>query len=503
MSSGNVILSPSKDEPAPATRLWIDGAHTDAAGGATYDDVDPATGEAFARIARGGAADVARAVAAARRAFDEGPWPRTTAPQRAKVLRKLSELLIEHREELARLESRDAGKPFRETADRDVPRAADNCAFFASAVEQREQSAFFDRKPFLGAPREIVSMVREEPVGVCALLTPWNSPLMQATWKIAPALAAGNTCVLKPSELTPLSTLRLAELCSEAGVPDGVVNVVTGFGPDAGAPLVADPRVDAIAFTGSEATGIAINTAAAPALKKVTLELGGKSANVVCDDADIELAVEGSVLAMFRHSGQVCLAGTRLYVQSGIYEAFLERYLDRVRALRVGDPQSRESDLGPLITAAHRERVERFCADADAEGVEALLRGTRPDAAELSAGNYLGPTIFAPRDESQTIAREEVFGPVLSVFRFDTLDEVVARANATRYGLSAYVWTSNVATGLRFAERVRAGMCWINGYFLRDLRQPFGGVGMSGLGREGGRWSLDFFTEPKLICIAY
>jgi aminomuconate-semialdehyde/2-hydroxymuconate-6-semialdehyde dehydrogenase len=501
--TGDVTLSLSKGEPVAVARMWIGGAFADAADGATYDDVDPASGHVFARVADGGAADVDRAVGAARRAFDEGPWPRTTAAQRAKVLRKLAELLLEDREELARLESRDAGKPFRETADRDVPRAADNCAFFASAIEQREQSAFFDRKPFLGAQRDIVSIVREEPVGVCALLTPWNSPLMQATWKIAPAIAAGNTCVLKPSELTPLSTLRLAELCARAGVPDGVVNVVTGFGPSAGAPLVADPRVDAVAFTGSEATGIAINTAAAATLKKVTLELGGKSANVVCDDADLELAVEGSVLAMFRHSGQVCLAGTRLYVQSGIYDRFVERYLERVRALRVGDPQSRESDLGPLITPQHRERVERFVDAAHADGVEALLRGTRPGDAALAGGNYLGPTIFAPRDESQTIAREEVFGPVLSVFRFDDLDEVVARANATRFGLSSYIWTANIATGLRFAERVRAGMCWINGYFLRDLRQPFGGVGMSGLGREGGRWSLDFFTEPKLVCISY
>jgi aminomuconate-semialdehyde/2-hydroxymuconate-6-semialdehyde dehydrogenase len=490
-------------QTALTTRLWIDGAAVEAADGATYDDVDPSSGAVFAQIARGGPADVERAVGAARRAFDDGPWPRSSAAERAKVLRKLADLLLAERDELARLESRDAGKPFRETAERDVPRAADNCAFFASAIEQREQSAFFERKPFLGAQREIVSIVRDEPVGVCALLTPWNSPLMQATWKIAPAIAAGNTCVLKPSELTPLSTLRLAELCAQAGIPNGVVNVVTGFGSEAGAPLVADPRVDAVAFTGSEPTGVAINTAAAPGLKKVTLELGGKSANVVFDDADLELAVEGSVLAMFRHSGQVCLAGTRLYVQSGIYERFLARYLERVRALRVGDPQSRESDLGPLITPQHRERVERFCAQADADGAEALLRGARPADPALAGGNYLGPTIFAPRDESQTIAREEVFGPVLSVFRFDTLEEVVRRANATRYGLSAYAWTANVATGLRFAQAVHAGMCWINGYFLRDLRQPFGGVGMSGLGREGGRWSLDFFTEPKLVCIAY
>lgn len=484
-------------------RLFIDGAFVEASDGATFATVDPATNETIAAISAGGAADVGRAVAAARRAFDEGPWPRTTAAQRAKVLRRLSDLLVEHREELARLESRDAGKPFRETADRDVPRAADNCAFFASAIEQREQSAFFDRKPFLGAQREIASIVREEPVGVCALLTPWNSPLMQATWKIAPAIATGNTCVLKPSELTPLSTLKLAQLCSEAGVPDGVVNVVTGFGPTAGAPLVADPRVDAVAFTGSEPTGIAINVAAASTLKKVTLELGGKSANVVCDDADLDLAVEGSVLAMFRHSGQVCLAGTRMYVQSGIYDAFVEQYLARVKALRVGDPQAKDSDLGPLISPQHRERVEAFIARAEAEGSEALLRGGRPSLPELARGNYHEPTIFAPLRDDETIVREEVFGPVLSIFRFATLDEVIARANDTRYGLSSYIWTRDITTGMRFAQGVRAGMCWINGYFLRDLRQPFGGMKHSGLGREGGRWSLDFFTEPKLICIAY
>ena len=495
--------TPPGGHAALESRLYIDGAFSDARDGATFSTLDPATNETLAEVSAGGPADVERAVTAARRAFDEGPWPRMTAAQRAKVLRRLGELLVDHREDLARHESRDAGKPFRETADRDVPRAADNCAFFAGAIEHREQNAFFDRKPFLGTPREIVSIVREEPVGVCALLTPWNSPLMQATWKIAPAIAAGNTCVLKPSELTPLSTLKLAELCGEAGVPDGVVNVVTGFGPQAGAPLVADPRVDAVAFTGSEPTGVAINLAAAASLKKVTLELGGKSANVVCDDADLDLAVEGSVLAMFRHSGQVCLAGTRLFVQAGIYERFVEQFLARVKALRVGDPQSSESDLGPLISPQHRERVEAFIAQAEAEGSQALLRGARPSQPALANGNYHEPTIFAPPSDDHQIVREEVFGPVLTLFRFETLAEVLARANATRYGLSSYIWTRDIATGMRFAAGVRAGMCWINGYFLRDLRQPFGGRGQSGLGREGGRWSLDFFTEPKLVCIAY
>jgi aminomuconate-semialdehyde/2-hydroxymuconate-6-semialdehyde dehydrogenase len=485
------------------THLFIDGKFVPAADGATFATLDPATNETIAQVSAGGPADADRAVMAARQAFDNGPWRKTTSAQRAAVLRRLGELLYEHREDLARLESRDAGKPFRETADRDIPRAADNCAFFAGAIEHREQSASYDRKPFLGKEREIVSLVREEPVGVCVLLTPWNSPLMQATWKIAPALAAGNTVVLKPSEMTSLSTLQLARLCSEAGVPDGVVNVVTGFGATAGAPLVAHRGVDAVAFTGSVPTGIAINTAAAATLKKVTLELGGKSANVIFDDADLDLAIEGSVLAMFRHSGQVCLAGTRMYVQDGIYERFLERYLARVAALRVGDPQSKGSDMGPLISAQHRERVESFMARADAEGTPALLHGARPTDPGLARGNYLGPTVYAPQRADQAILREEIFGPVQCVERFSTLEEVIARSNDTQFGLSAYAWTTDISRGLRFAAGAQTGMCWINGYFLRDLRQPFGGVKQSGLGREGGRWSLDFFTEPKLVCVAY
>ena len=484
------------------TRLFIDGAFVEAATGATFESVDPASGETIARIAAADAEDVDRAVSAARRAFDNGPWRRTPAAERARVLRKLAGLLRENADALAALESRDAGKPFKETSFRDVPRAADNFEFFASAIEGRTSETFSARRPFLGRDREIQSLVQYEPVGVCALITPWNSPLMQASWKIAPALATGNTCVLKPSELTPLSTLKLAELCGAAGVPDGVVNVLPGLGAAAGAPLVAHPGVDAVAFTGSEPTGIAINVAAAATLKKVTLELGGKSANIVCADADIDDAVEGSVLAMFRHSGQVCLAGTRLFVADAIYDAFVERFTARVRALVVGDPQQLGSDLGPLISPQHRERVESFVAKGLAEGAEALLQGARPDDEALRRGNYLSPTIFAPRSDDATIVREEIFGPVLSILRFKSDAEVVARANATRFGLAAYVWTRDLSRALQLSNDLQAGMIWVNGYFLRDLRQPFGGIKHSGLGREGGRWSLDFFTQPKLVCIA-
>ena len=366
------------------TRLFIGGAFVDAAEGATFDTIDPATGERIASIASAGTEDVNRAVGAARRAFDDGPWPRTTPAERAKTLRTLAGLLRENADALAALESRDAGKPFKETAFRDVPRAADNCDFFASAIEQRTNETFSARRPFLGRDREIQSIVACEPVGVCALLTPWNSPLMQATWKIAPALACGNTVVLKPSELTPLSTLKLAELCAAAGIPDGVVNVLPGLGREAGAPLVAHPGVDAVAFTGSEPTGVSINTAAAATLKKVTLELGGKSANVVCEDADLDDAVEGSVLAMFRHSGQVCLAGTRLFVHEKVYDAFVERFTARVRALVVGDPQQLGSDLGPLISPQHRERVESYVAKGMTEA-DVLLQGARPADAALAA----------------------------------------------------------------------------------------------------------------------
>ena len=484
------------------TRLFIDGAFAESTSGRTFATLDPATGETIAEVAAAGADDVDRAVRAARRAFDEGPWGRTTPAQRAGVLRKLAGLLRDNADALAALESRDAGKPFKETSFRDVPRAADNCDFFASAIEQRVGETFSARRPFLGRDREIQSIVQYEPVGVCALITPWNSPLMQATWKIAPALAAGNTCVLKPSELTPLSTLKLAELCRAAGIPDGVVNVLPGLGAGAGAPLVAHEGVDAVAFTGSEPTGIAINVAAAATLKKVTLELGGKSANIVCEDADLDDAVEGSVLAMFRHSGQVCLAGTRLFVHDAIYDAFVERFTARVRALVVGDPQQLGSDLGPLISPEHRARVESYVASGIAEGAELLLQGARPNDAALEGGNYLSPTIFAPHSDALAIVREEIFGPVLSILRFSGDADVIARANATRFGLAAYVWTRDVSRAMHLATALAAGMIWVNGYFLRDLRQPFGGVKHSGLGREGGRWSLDFFTEPKLLCVA-
>ena len=485
------------------TQLFIDGAFVPAADGATFSTLDPATNEPIAQVAQAGRHDVDRAVRAARAAFESGPWPALRDHERAGLLRKLARLLIDNAGELAALESRDAGKPFRETATRDVPRAAENCEFFAAAVETRASETFEDRKPFLGAERSIRSIVRHEPAGVCALLTPWNSPLMQATWKIAPALATGNTCVLKPSELTPLSTLKLAELCAQAGIPPGVVNVVPGLGPGAGAALVEHPGVDAVAFTGSEAAGTAINVAAAKTLKKVTLELGGKSANIVLADADLELAVEGSILAMFRHSGQVCLAGTRLFVQRSIYAEFLERYLRRVRALRVGEPQDPGTDMGPLISPVHRERVEGFIERGRAEGTRALLLGGRPADERLARGNYVTPTVFAPERDDDALVREEIFGPVLTVFPFDTLEEAVGRANAGRYGLAAYLWTRDVAGALQAAGALHVGMCWINGYFLRDLRQPFGGVKRSGLGREGGRWSLDFFTNPKLICVAY
>jgi len=483
---------------AVRTEPFVAGAWTAPRDGGRFDDVEPATGAVLAQVARAGAEDVAAAVAAARRAAREGPWPRMSAARRADVLGRFADGIERRARELGELEARDVGKPVAECVGHDVARAARNIRFFAAAAQTWTQEASVGDAKFLGDDVTLLNVTARSPVGVGAIVIPWNSPLMLATWNLGPCLATGNSCVLKPSELAPLTCLALGDVAIEAGLPPGVLNVVPGLG-DAGAALVAHPGVDAVAFTGGVATGRAVLAAAAPTLKRVTLELGGKSPNLVFADADLPRAAAGVARSIFRSQGQSCIAGSRLLVQDAVADEVVERLLAEVRRLRVGDPLDDATEYGPLISAAHRDRVAGFVARAVAAGAEVLAGGAALDR----PGFYYAPTVLDRVAADAEVVCEEVFGPVLTVQRFADEDEAVALANTGRYGLAAYVWTRDLDRTLRVAARLETGMVWANSFFLRDLRTPFGGARQSGLGRQGGRHSLEFWTEPKLVCLAY
>ena len=482
------------------TDLFIGGKYVGASRGQRFADIEPATENELAQVALGDAVDVDRAVAAARDAADRGPWPRMNAEARGKILHRLADGIERRARELGMLEARDVGKPVSECINHDVARAARNFRFFAAQAETWTQDASFGGAKFLGADVRLINVTARSPLGVGAIVIPWNSPLMLATWNLAPCLAAGNTCVLKPSELAPLTCLALGEIANEAGLPPGVMNVISGMG-EAGATLVSNPGIDGVAFTGGVATGRQVMHAAADSLKRVTLELGGKSPNLVFADADLNKSAAGVARSIFRSQGQSCVAGSRLLVERRIAEEFIALVIDDMRKLRIGDPLDEKTDYGPLITAAHRERVDGFVKQAVAEGAQLLCGGRAPE--QPARGFYYLPTILdrvAPRSRAVC---EEIFGPVLTVERFDDEAEAAAMANAGTYGLAAYLWTSNVERALRLAERIRTGMVWVNSFFLRDLRTPFGGARHSGLGRQGGRYSMEFWTEPKLVCMTY
>jgi acyl-CoA reductase-like NAD-dependent aldehyde dehydrogenase len=482
------------------TRLFINGEYIDAAHGARFADIEPATERELAQVASASAADINRAVAAARGAADRGPWPRMTAEARGKILGRFADGIERRARELGLLEARDVGKPVSECVNHDVSRAARNIRFFAAAAETWTQDAAQSDAKFLGRDLRLMNVTARPPIGVGAIVIPWNSPIMLGTWNLGPCLAAGNTCVLKPSELAPLTSIALGAIANEAGLPPGVLNIAPGLG-EAGAALVAHAGIDAVAFTGGVATGRRVMAAAAESLKRVTLELGGKSPNVVFADADLKLAAAGVARSIYRSQGQSCVAGSRLLVDERIAEDVIAALKGEIAKLKIGDPLVEGTEYGPLISGAHRERVHAFVAEAVASGAKLLAGGEAPKSPP--AGFYYSPTLLDHVDSKSKAVHEEIFGPVLTVERFASEAEAIEQANATRYGLAAYLWTSNIDRALRVAEQIKTGMVWINSFFLRDLRTPFGGAKMSGLGRQGGRYALEFWTEPKLICLAY
>ena len=463
----------------------IDGVEVESVDGARMDSVDPFTREPWAQVALGGRADAALAVAAARRAFDEGPWPRMGYEKRQTLLHRLADLMEEHAEELALADTHDMGKPIAQ-ARHDVARSAWNFRFFADHARMTAAEAY----PMDSGHH---AYSKFGPAGVVSAIAPWNFPLMLETWKVAPALAWGNTVVLKPAEDTPVSAVVLGRLAIEAGFPPGVLNVVQGFGPDsAGAELTENVDVDRITFTGESGTGRIIGGIAAARLCPVSLELGGKGANIVFADAELDNAVDWAVQAIFRNAGQVCLAGSRLYVQRDVYDEFLHRFVQAAEALRIGDPTDPTTEFGPLASAEHYAKVSGYVDSIEDDGGKVLTGG-------LGDGWFVRPTIVVDAPVEARVCREEIFGPVVVVHPFDTEAEAVALANDTRYGLNAMLFTENLSRAHRVAEALKAGTVWVNCFFIRDLRAPFGGVGDSGVGREGGSFSREFFTEPKAV----
>lgn len=464
----------------------IDGEEVPSVDGATFDVWNPWTQEVFAQAAEGGPEDAARAVASARTAFDDGPWPRLGRAERAAAIHRLADVMEQHADELATLDTTNMGKPLAQSRH-DVARSVWNFRFFAD--HQRDHCG--EVYPMDSGHH---SFSEYGPAGVVAAISPWNFPLMMATWKIAPAIAWGNTCVIKPSEDTPASVTLLGRLAVEAGLPNGVINVLNGHGTPAGSSLVSDERVDRVTFTGSSVTGRHVMAAAAAHLAPVSLELGGKGANIVFDDADIDNAVHWAVESIFRNSGQVCLAGSRLFVGSGIYDEFMSRFVAAAESLTIGDPFDPDTKFSTLASKRHFDKVASYVDGVGPDGGTVLTGGVDDQGRWL-----VKPTIITGLPLNAAAYCEEIFGPVCVVNRFDSEEEVVALANDTRYGLNAMLFTENLSRAHRVASRLRAGTVWVNCFFIRDLRTPFGGVGDSGVGREGGNFSREFFTEPKAV----
>ncbi|HWP82845.1 MAG TPA: 5-carboxymethyl-2-hydroxymuconate semialdehyde dehydrogenase [Bacteroidota bacterium] len=472
---------------------FIHNQFVSAADGKTFETLNPATNEPITQVASGSAEDIDRAVTAARKAFDEGPWPRMMAEERARYLRKIAELIEKHADEIAEVEIDDTGIPISQIKKGAIPRAAENFSFFADMATKITGEVF----PVDG---KFMNYTVRRPIGVAGLITPWNTPFMLETWKVAPCLAAGDTCVLKPAEWSPISADKLAHIMQEADLPPGVFNLVHGFGETAGAPLVAHPGVQLISFTGETTTGKEIIKNGANTLKRFSMELGGKSPTIIFEDAEIDRAVDGAIFQVYSLNGERCTAGSRLLVQKSIYDDVVEKVEARVKKIKVGEPRDPKTEVGPLIHPEHWKRVRGYMDVAREEGATILVGGDRP--AGLSKGNYFAPTLITGVNNTMRIAQEEIFGPVLVVIPFNDDEEAIRIANDVQYGLAAYVWTQNLTRGHRVAEAIESGLVWINSHNVRDLRTPFGGSKSSGIGREGGHYSFDFYTELTTIHVA-
>ena len=472
---------------------YIDGELVAPTSGNYLDNYNPSTGKVYSLVPDSDKDDVDIAVAAAKKAFKD--WSTTSKQDRSDILMKLADTIEKHFDELVKAESRDNGKPESLAANVDIPRAPANIRFFAGAI-LHNSSKMHEMDGMA------INYTLRQPIGVAACISPWNLPLYLLTWKVAPALAAGNTVVAKPSEVTPMTAFLFSKICIEAGLPKGVLNIVHGLGSKVGDPLTTHLDTPIVSFTGGTVTGKHIASVTAPMFKKLSLELGGKNPNIIFDDADFEKAVSVAARAAFTNQGQICLCGSRVFVQKGIYDKFKEALIEKTKKLKVGDPKNPKSQLGAVVSEEHMNKILDKIALAKSLGGDILIGGEREILdGELKDGYYIQPTIIEGLSFNCDINQEEIFGPVVSLIPFDTEEEVIEMANSTKYGLSASIFTENISKGHRVAAAIDSGVVWINTWLLRDLRIPFGGMKQSGVGREGGFKSLEFFTEPKNICV--
>lgn len=474
---------------------YINGEYVEPVSKQWLDNYNPSNGEVYSQIANSNAADIENAYQAAKEAFPK--WSNSTIDERSRILLKIADIIEEKMIDLAKAEAKDNGKPLSLALAVDIPRASANFRFFGNAITQ------FASEAHESVGLNTMNFTLRQPLGVVGCISPWNLPLYLFTWKIAPAIAAGNTVVAKPSEVTPMTAFLLGEICSEAGLPKGVLNIVHGKGPSAGQAIVEHSGIKAISFTGGTKTGESIALTAAPMFKKLSLELGGKNPNLIFADCDYEKMLATTVRSSFANQGQICLCGSRVFVEKPIYEKFKKDFVEKVMQLKIGNPFDAETNMGALVSKPHLEKVESYIKVAEKEGGKILCGGNRVTVKNFENGYYLEPTVIEVFDNQCRVNQEEIFGPVVTIMPFETEDEVLKMANSVKYGLSSTLWTSDLNRTMRISKEIETGIVWVNTWLNRDLRTPFGGMKDSGVGREGGFEALRFFTEAKNVCIKY